>query len=135
MTPPDDLPSPKGLACDSLLKRARAMFDARWWDDGPEAVRETGEALIAALESDRAKLAELTARLLERAHKEPPSGWLRPGEDGYENTPNGARARSESDRALLRRIVEAWDIASNWHRGPALRLLIDEARARIGEGK
>lgn len=48
----------------------------------------------------------------------------------------------ESDRALLRRIVEAWDRRSEMT-GRSLRGcasyefegIIDEARARIGEGK
>ena len=96
-------------------------------------------ALIAALESDRAKLAELTARLVERANEEPPSGWLRPGEDGYENTPNGARERSESDRALLGRIVEAYDsmrmrFGDEYEgRFGECDCVINEARARVGQ--
>ena len=40
-----------------------------------------------------------------------------------------AVAALESDRALLRRLVDGWDYAGN------MKALIDEARARIGEGK
>ena len=39
----------------------------------------------------------------------------------------------ESDRALLRRIVEAWDRPKGQR--TSISTLIDEARARIGEGK
>ena len=84
MTPPDDLPSPKGLACDSLLKRANEA---------------TGLRAAGAL------VPELLAAL-------------------------------ESDRALLRRFVEAWDVKNDiWERERWMDQVIDEARARIGEGK
>ena len=42
----------------------------------------------------------------------------------------------ESDRALLGRIVEAWDVKNDiWERERRMDQVIDEARARIGEGK
>jgi hypothetical protein len=40
---------------------------------------------------------------------------------------DNARAALESDRALLRCIVAAWDYAGN------MKALIDEARARVGQ--
>ena len=50
------------------------------------------------------------------------------------------RAALESDRALLRRIVEAWDIIIKTQppfaqASSMLQAVIDEARARVGEGK
>ena len=45
-----------------------------------------------------------------------------------------AVAALESDRALLRRIVEAYSPGSGLSRADRAAL-IDEARARIGEGK
>ena len=42
-------------------------------------------------------------------------------------------AALESDRALLRRFVEAWDY--RWRGAGNTKALIDEARARIGEGR
>jgi hypothetical protein len=49
-------------------------------------------------------------RLIEAANEEPPTGWLRPGEDGYENTPQGARdMRDTAQRQLAaaERVIEA----------------------------
>lgn len=49
---------------------------------------------------------------------------------------DNARAALESDRALLRRLVEAWDVKNDiWERERRMDQVIDEARARIGEGK
>ena len=59
------------------------------------------EPLLDELQALRGQVAEYRERLLARANEEPPSGWLRPGEDGYENTPEGARqARIRAERAL-----------------------------------
>lgn len=59
------------------------------------------EPLLDELQALRGQVAEYGERLLARANEEPPSGWLRPGEDGYENTPEGARqARIRAERAL-----------------------------------
>ena len=46
---------------------------------------------------------------------------------------DAAEAKSAADRALLRRIVEAWDDDGD-DNSDFIRA-IDEARARIGEGK
>lgn len=128
MTPPDDLPSPKGLACDSLLKRAKARHASG-------CGTEMEVDLVAALESDRAKLAEAQQTIADFERQ----GVLL-NEEGLK-----LDAERAADRALLRRIGDAlntWDaIAPTVLNAPTslfvrtVRSIIDEARVRVGEGK
>lgn len=132
MTPPDDLPSPKGLACDSLLKRANEATGLR-------AAGALVPELLAALESDRAKLVEVTAQRDSLDHEYAAHKALCVSTEmllDMQEEADVAETKSAADRALLRRIVEAWDAA--FRVAPldsALRFALNEARARIGEGK
>ena len=79
-----------------------------------EVDRLTAEnaTLDASLAQHIADVAELTAenarlrqRCIDYANAEPPTGWIEPGEDGYENTPDGARAQRDqavAENARLR---------------------------------
>ena len=126
MTPPDD-----------LLKRARQIHRT----DSREIIEE----LLAALESDRAHILKLTA-LLDDSHAcsddcdlVPILAWVDPADKAL------CAEMVQKDRALLRRIGDAlntWDAtAPTVLNAPTslfvrtVRSIIDEARARIGEGK
>lgn len=65
------------------------------------------DQLRARAEKAEAERDNFRDRLIEHANEEPPSGWLRPGEDGYENTPEGARERAARAEADCKRMREA----------------------------
>jgi hypothetical protein len=66
---------------------------------------------LAALDSAVAEAEKFRLRLIENANEEPPSGWLRRGEDGYENTPEGmreARDAAVAEVAKLKAEYNRW---------------------------
>lgn len=75
-------------------------------------------------------------RLIDSANEEPVTGWLERGEDGFENTPQGAREardaaiqRAEKAEALLRQVLGTTPM------GEGACRIHDRIRAALGTGK
>jgi hypothetical protein len=87
---------------------AVSQMEAQRIEAGVHLPAQREDGIAPECQSDEAalreKVKELSHRLLLRAHEEPPSGWLQPGEEGYENTPEGA---SEARDAAIARAERA----------------------------
>lgn len=88
-------------AADTIESQARELSEltAKYEARGQQYLER--EVEMARL---RAKVEALTERLVDNANEEPPTGWLRPGEDGYENTPQGARDQRDAALADVLRL-------------------------------
>lgn len=91
----------RGDAARALERQAKELAEltAKYEARGQQYLER--EVEMARL---RAKVEALTERLVDNANEEPPTGWLRPGEDGYENTPQGARDQRDAALADVLRL-------------------------------